>query len=240
MKSILAVTLITLALVQTSYSDTIPIRGPEPAPGVREAFEKFNEDAAAWNRRCTITHSEAEQSWCERERAQLDYRKGKLLAGGSNPTENSIFELTMRRKANGSVVAQAKSDASGAFTIGSVPAGAYTLELRTRVVPRLPAFTLKIAGVKAWDSGKGILTRYLVGGASFDIDTVSGTPLRGLITPGAKNAKTMIWLPTPTGSILPGRWVEQGSAQAVSFRNSGHYTRAAIEKIQEHMSTGFN
>jgi hypothetical protein len=238
MKPILAVTFLTLAVVQASYSDPIPIRGPAPAPGVKEAFEKFNDDAAAWNRRCAITHSEAEQSWCEKERAQLEYRKAKLLAGGSNPTENSIFELTLRKRAGGKVVAQTKSDVSGAFTIGTVPPGAYTIELRTKEVPRLPAFTLKMAGVKSGDSEKGILTRYLLGGAAFDIDTVSGTPLRGLITPGAKNARMMIWLPPLTGSLLPGRWVEQGSAQAVPFRNTGYYSLEAVKKLQERMDVG--
>jgi hypothetical protein len=48
----------------------------------------------------------------------------------------------------------------------------------------------------------------------------------------------MIWLPQPTGSLLPGRWVEQGSAQAVSFRNTGYYTREAVTKIQEHLDLG--
>ena len=234
MKLLSAVTLLTLAIVQSSYSDPIPIRGPQPAPGVREAFEKFNDDAAVWNRRCTITHSEAEQSWCEKERAQLEFRKAKLLAGGSNPTENSIFELTLRQRAGGKVVKQSKSDLSGAFMIGTVPAGSYTLELRTKNVPRLPAFTIKIAGTKSGDSEKAVLTRYLMGGAAFDIDTVSGTPLRGMITPGSKNAKKMIWLPQAIGSNLPGRWVEQGSAQAVAFSNTGHYTTEALRKMQEH------
>jgi hypothetical protein len=238
MTSTLAVALLTLSLVRLTYSDPIPVRGPQAAPGVKEAFEKFNEDAAAWNRRCAITHSEAEQSLCEKERAQLDYRKAKLLAGGSNPTENSIFELTLRKRAGGKVVAQTKSDVSGDFTIGSVPPGAYTLELRTKEVPRLPAFTLKMAGVKSGDSEKGILTRYLLGGAAFDIETVSGTPLRGLITPGAKNAKMMIWLSQATGSLLPGRWVEQGSAQAVAFRNTGYYSLEAIRKMQDHVDLG--
>jgi hypothetical protein len=238
MKLVPAVTLLTLAIVQANYADTIPIRGPEPAPGVKEAFEKFNEDAAAWNRQCTVTHSEAQQSWCEKERAILDSRKAKLLAGGSNPTEHTIFELTLRKRAGGTIIAHTKTDLSGAFTIGTVPGGAYTLALHTKDVPRLPAFTLKIAGIKSAQSEKGVLTRYLIGGAEFDIDTVSGTPLSGLISPGAKNAKTMIWLPTPTGSILPGRWVEQGSAQAVSFRNTGYYTREAIVKIQEHLDLG--
>lgn len=235
MKLLSAVTLLTVAIVPSSYSDPIPIRGPEAAPGVKEAFEKFNEDAAAWNRRCAVTHSEAEQSWCEKERAKLDYRKAKLLAGGSNPTEATIFELTLRKRAGDKVVARTQSDLSGAFTIGTVPAGAYTLELRTKEVPRLPAFTLKIAGTKAGESNKGILTRYLVQGAAFDIDAAGGTPLRGLITAGAKNAKMMTWLPTPTGTLLPGRWVEQGSAQAVSFRNTGYYTIDAVKKMQEHL-----
>jgi hypothetical protein len=236
MKLLSALTLLTLAIVQSSYSETIPIRGPEPAPGVREAFEKFNEDAAAWNKRCAMTHSASEQSWCENERAKLDSRKAKLLAGGSNLTENPVFALTLRKRGSGQVVAQAKSDVSGAFTLGTVPAGAYTLELITKDVPRFPAFTLKIAGTKIGEKDKGILTRYLRQGAAFDLDA-AGAPLRGLITAGAKNAKTMIWLPTPTGSLLPGRWVEQGSAQAVSIRNTGYYSRNAVEKIQEHMST---
>jgi hypothetical protein len=238
MKQTMAVTLLSLAIVQGSYSDPIPIRGPQSAPGVKEAFEKFNEDAAAWNRRCAITQSEAEQSWCEKERAQLDYRKGKLLAGGSNPTENTIFELTLRTRGGGKVVKQIKSDLSGAFMIGPVPPGSYTLELRTKDVPRFPAFTIKIAGMKSGDSEKGVLTRYLVGGAAFDIETVPGTPLRGLITPGAKNAKTMIWLSQATGSLLPGRWVEQGSAQAVAFRNTGYYSIDAIRKMQDHVDLG--
>ena len=76
----------------------------------------------------------------------------------------------------------------------------------------------------------------LVQGAAFDINTAPGIPLHGLITAGAKNAKTMIWLPTPTGSLLPPRWVEQGSAQAVAFRNSGYYTVDAVKKMQEHVS----
>jgi hypothetical protein len=234
MKPTLALTLVTLLIVQSSYSDTIPIRGPEAAPGVKEAFEKFNADAAAWNRRCAITHSEAEQSRCEKERAELDYRKGKLLAGGSNPTENTIFELTLRKRAGGKVVAQAKSDLSGAFLMGTFPAGSYTLELRTKEVPRLPAFTIKIAGTKSGDSEKGVLTRYLAGGAAFDIEVLPGTPLRGLISPGSKNAKMMIWLPKPTGTNLPGRWVEQGSAQAVAAHNSGYYSIEAVKKMQDH------
>lgn len=237
MKPFFAVLLLAVAVVRSGYSDTIPISGPPAAPGVKEAFEKFNEDAALWNRQCAVTHSEAQQSWCEKERAKLDYRKAKLLAGGSNPTDTPVFELTLRKRKGGAIVAQTKSDLSGAFHIGTVPAGAYTLEMRTKDVPRLPAFTIKIAGTKAGESEKGIFTRYLTGGAAFDIDTAPGTPVRGLISPGAKNAKLMIWLPTPTGSLLPGRWVEQGSAQAVSARNSGFYTTEAVKEMQEHMST---
>ena len=240
MKPILAVILLSLAIVRLTYADPIPIRGPEAAPGVKEAFEKFNEDAAAWNKRCAVTHSEAEQSSCERERAILDYRKAKLLAGGSNPTEKTIFQVVLRKRAGSKVVAQTKSDVSGAFTLGNVPAGSYTLEMHTKDVPRLPAFTIKIAGTKAGESEKGVLTRYLMDGAAFDIDTVAGTPIHGLISPGSKNAKTMIWLPQPTGSLLPGRWVEQGSAQTVSLHNTGYYTIDAVKKMQEHMSQGSN
>jgi hypothetical protein len=134
-------------------------------------------------------------------------------------------------------VKQVKSDADGVFTVGTFPAGSYSLEFRAKSAPnvRNQSFIIKIAGTKSRGSEKGLPGRYFVGGVSFEIETLPRTPLRGVITAGlVRNARKMIWLPQEIGSSLPGHWVEEGSAQAVAGRNWGHYSIEAIRKMQEH------
>ncbi|PYI91694.1 MAG: hypothetical protein DME97_12430 [Verrucomicrobia bacterium] len=228
-------------MVTLTDSEGIPIRGPEAAPAFKEALERFNADAAAWNRRCTITHSEAEQFWCEEERARLESRKAKLTAGAANSSayvaDNPAVEITLRQRTKGKIVKQVKTDANGTFMMGTFPAGIYTLEFRAKSAPEVKnqSFAIKIAGTKSRGSEKSFAGRYFVGGLALDIETVPGTPLRGLITPSStKNTKKMIWLPQQIGSNLPAHWVEEGSSQAVAAYNWGHISIESIRKMQDH------
>jgi len=238
-KIILAVTLLALSAARFTYSENIPIRGPEAAPAYKDALERFNADAAVYNRRCATTNSEAEQSWCEEQRARLESRKAKLSAGGANSSayvENPTVEITLRR-GGGKIVKQVKTDADGVFTVGTFPAGSYSLEFRAKSAQNVKnqSFIIKIAGTKSGGSEKGLSGRYFVGGVSYEIETLPSTPLRGVITAGlVRNARKMIWLPQEIGSNLPGHWVEEGSAQAVGRYNWGHYTIDAIRKMQEY------
>jgi hypothetical protein len=94
---------------------------------------------------------------------------------------------------------------------------------------------IKLAGTRTRSNEKGFAGRYIAGGIALDVETLPGTPLHGVITPGlVQNAKKMIWLPQQIGGHLPGRWVEEGSAQAVASSNLGHYTIEAIRKMQDH------
>jgi len=72
----------TLATVGLSQ---IPIRGPTPPTEFKQALDKFNADVAAWNKRCRITRSEAEDAWCKSERARIDARRKELIALGAIP-----------------------------------------------------------------------------------------------------------------------------------------------------------
>jgi len=57
--------------------------GPKPPSGFKEALDQFNADVAAWNKRCRITRSEAEDAWCKKERARIDARRAELKASGA-------------------------------------------------------------------------------------------------------------------------------------------------------------
>jgi len=51
----------------------------------QKAIDQLNTDVAAWNARCKVTRSAAEEAWCKKERARLDARKAELAALGAVP-----------------------------------------------------------------------------------------------------------------------------------------------------------
>jgi hypothetical protein len=70
----------------SSQIPLFPVSRERPAPpGFKEALDKFNADIAAWNKRCKITRSEAEDAWCKKERARIDARRAELKAMGAVP-----------------------------------------------------------------------------------------------------------------------------------------------------------
>jgi hypothetical protein len=50
---------------------------------LNKAVDQFNTDVAAWNKRCKITKTAAEDAWCKKERARIDARKAELVALGA-------------------------------------------------------------------------------------------------------------------------------------------------------------
>jgi len=69
----------------SAFSQGIPTRGPTPPADFTKALDRFNEDVAAWNKRCRVTRSEAEDAWCKKERARIDARRAELIALGAIP-----------------------------------------------------------------------------------------------------------------------------------------------------------
>jgi hypothetical protein len=83
MKQAFSALLIPLSIVTFAFSQGIPTRGPTPPPEFQKALDQFNADVAAWNARCRITRSAAEDAWCKKERARIDARKVELIGLGA-------------------------------------------------------------------------------------------------------------------------------------------------------------
>jgi hypothetical protein len=169
MKFALLLTLIAISTARLTYSEGIAISGPKRDPGGKEGIDQLNADVAVWNRRCAVTGSEAEQTWCEEERARLEYRKARITAGGSTSTYSAInptVEITLRAKTNAKIVKQVTTDAEGRFKIGPVPASAYALEFRAKSQAEVKnqSFVIKLAGTKSRSNEKGFAGRYIAGG----------------------------------------------------------------------------
>lgn len=70
--------LIVLSLASGVVAQGISTGGPRTDN--QKAIDQLNADVAAWNARCKVTRSAAEEAWCKKERARLDARKAELSA----------------------------------------------------------------------------------------------------------------------------------------------------------------
>lgn len=77
--------LVSLSMATFVMAQSIATSGPTPPPEFTKAVNQFNGDVAAWNARCKVTRSEAEEAWCKKERARIDARKAELIALGALP-----------------------------------------------------------------------------------------------------------------------------------------------------------
>lgn len=59
--------------------------GPKPPPEFTKAVDQFNADVKAWNERCKVTRTAAEDAWCKKERIRIDAKKAELVRLGAIP-----------------------------------------------------------------------------------------------------------------------------------------------------------
>jgi hypothetical protein len=243
MKYLSAGLLLSVALATSAFADNIPTRGPDAAPEYKEAINKLNADVTAWNARCVVTNSDAEQKWCEEQRASLETRKIALRNGvipnSSTPNVSAFptVDVILRYATGGKVLKRVQTDSTGHFTLGTFPGGTYILEFRAAKGSGVKdqRFAIQVDGIKAKGRQNGILAKYLLGGFGVDVETVAGAALQGQVTTGSlAQAKKMIWMPKEIGSNIPGRWVEEGSGRNVAGVNAGIIRRDTIVKMQDH------
>jgi hypothetical protein len=138
---------------------------------------------------------------------------------------------------------RALTDGHGNFAIEALAAGSYTLTFRARKAANLrgntsdkvivaTVYSIKIDGTKRAVNKSGLTTDDLIAGVDINVDLGPGARIRGQVASGA--LKKMIWIPQESGSNLPGRWVEEGSAEAKAalHHNSSAMSIEAVRQVQ--------
>lgn len=147
--------------------------------------------------------------------------------------------ITVKQKSGGKIVKQVRSDSGGAFSVGSLPAGDYTLEFRSTGSSQSKEmeFSIAIDGTRkvASQSSGGSL----VGGVNVNVEVGPNAHVVGLILVGPDAAqRKMVYLRPTVGSNMPGKWVMKGSIEAVPARNQGYIRLEDVRKWQDHGDVG--
>jgi hypothetical protein len=226
-----------------AFADNYPTRSKEDRPELKQAIDRLNAEVKAWNARCLVTNSAADQESCEQERLALEARKFSIRKGDvpSDYTTNAkacpTVDVTLRYSTRGKIVKRVETDSTGHFNLGTFPASTYIMEFRARKAARIQdqRFAIQVDGIKAVGRQSGILAKYLIGGFGVDVETSPGTPVKGQVTTGSlAPAKKMVWIPRTVGSNFNGYWAEEGSSRAIAGAGSAHIPLATIRKMQDH------
>lgn len=138
---------------------------------------------------------------------------------------------------------RAITDGRGNFALEALAAGEYTLTFRSRKAEDLHrstsdkvivamSYSIKVDGARRAVKKGGLTSDDLLAGVNLDVDVGPGARLRGRVA--AVGQKKMVWIPQEPGSNLPGRWVEEGSAEARAARhyNSHEISVEALRQTQ--------
>ena len=114
------------------------------------------------------------------------------------------------------------TDARGNFAFAALPPGPCTLTFRARKAKETKttstekltvaaSYSIKVEGTKRPVNQSGLGNDKLSAGVDISVDVSSGAKVRGQVLAGG--TKKMVWV-HKIGSQLPGRWVEENSAEA--------------------------
>lgn len=123
---------------------------------------------------------------------------------------------------------RAVTNARGNFALEALAAGSYTVTFRARKAEDMhrstsdkvivaTLYSIKIEGAKRAVKRSDLTTNDLLAGVDVEVDLAPNARIRGQVAAGAM--KKMVWIPQEPGSNLPGRWVEEGSAEAKAARH---------------------
>lgn len=155
------------------------------------------------------------------------------MAFGATPAMNVTVS-----DASGKAAFKGRTNANGVFATAKLTPGNYTVQLASQS-PEVKGKSYSIviaAGKKKVSSGAVPGEKFARGGVALKVDVGAGLNITGQVATEervSKGGKKMVWIPPMVGSNMPGRWVEEDSAEAASSKARGSMSKDAVNKMQE-------
>ena len=153
-----------------------------------------------------------------------------LSYGGQEPSGVAAVNVALKQNPKKKVV----TDTQGNFVLSALPPGSYTLfvwgpsakdlhQTTGSVMIVATSYSIKVEGAKRSANQNHLTSDTLIAGVDIPIVVGPSGNVRGRVL--AEGVKRFVWVPRTSNSNLPGRWVEEGSAEAVPSHNITQITR---------------
>lgn len=131
-----------------------------------------------------------------------------------------------------------KTDAKGTFATAKLTPGEYTVQFTSdNAELKGKKYALVVSAGKKKVSASIPGEKFARGGVAMKVDVGAGLNITGVVAaddaPVSKNNKKMVWIPPTLGSNMPGRWVEEDSAEAKIAKSRGNMSRDTVRDIQD-------
>jgi len=138
---------------------------------------------------------------------------------------------------SGKAAFKGTTNSQGTFTTSKLKPGNYVVQFNSGSGIKGSYTIVVSAGMKKVSANGVAGEKFAKGGVALKVDVGNGLNIAGQVaaeTAGAsKNGKKMVWIPPQAGSHMPGKWVEEGSAEAIAAKTSGSMDAQGINSLQE-------
>ena len=150
----------------------------------------------------------------------------------------SVLNVTVS-EAGGKAAFKGMTNSSGAFATANLKPGNYVVQFSSNsAAMKGNHYAIVVsAGKKKVSAGAVPGEKFAGGGVAMKVDVGAGLNITGQVAAevngAVKNGKKMVWIPPMLGSNLPGRWVEEGSAEEIASRTRKNVRREQIQDLQD-------
>lgn len=144
--------------------------------------------------------------------------------------------------AGGKAAFKGMTNAKGVFATAKLTPGNYTVQFATQSGDmKGKHFAIVVgAGSKKVSAAAVPGEKFARGGVALKVDVGSGLNITGQVSAEervTKSGKKQVWIPPMLGSNLPGRWVDEDSADAAASKSRGKLSSDQVSKMQDNSSS---
>jgi hypothetical protein len=139
--------------------------------------------------------------------------------------------------ASGKAAFKGATNSTGAFATAQLKPGNYVVQLNAKS-PAVKGnhYAVVVSAGKKKVAASAVAGEKLTGGGvALKVEVGPGLNITGQVaqeTKVSKSGKKMVWIPPMLGSNLPGRWVEEDSAEAKASNTRGTMKKEEVERLQ--------
>jgi hypothetical protein len=140
---------------------------------------------------------------------------------------------------SGKAAYKGATNSTGAFATAKLKPGSYVVQLNAKspAVKGNHYAVVVSAGKKKVAASAVAGEKFTGGGVALKVEVGPNLNITGQVAEESKaamkNGKKMVWIPPMLGSNMPGRWVEEDSADAKISRTRGTLSSDEVSRIQQ-------